>query len=48
MIIDGNQELLSNGSKSLENSYVFEMIKAGNITDRILTPITPSVTRNTA
>ena len=47
MKIDSPQELLSNGSKSLENSYVLEIISAGNMTDITLIPTIPNVTRKT-
>ena len=48
MIIDGSQELVSNGSKSLANSYVFEIIRAGKITDVMLIPTITNVTKKTA
>ena len=48
MMIDGNQKLVSNGCKSLDRLYVFDKIKAGNITDIMLIPTTPNVAKNTA
>ena len=45
-IMMGNvQGLVSNGSKSLENSYVFDIINAGKITEMILIPTIPRVTK---
>ena len=43
--IGNNQGLVSNGSKSFGNSYVVEIINAGKITDIMLIPTIPIVTK---
>ena len=42
------QGLVSNGSKSLGNSYVFDIINAGKIIEMTLIPTIPRVTKKTA
>ena len=43
-----NQGLVSKGSRFIGNSEVFDIIKAGKITEIILIPIMPSVNKKTA
>ena len=47
-MIGNVQGLVSNGSKLLGNSYVVEIMNAGKITENILIPTIPRVTKKAA
>ena len=48
IMISGVQGLVSNESSSFGNSYVFEIINAGKITDMTLIPTITRVTKKAA